>query len=655
MLVRRFLTTLLFFAVSFAAYSQGKTEYKQYRILILLDGSSSMVERWNEKNTRFQTAGNIITRLMDSVYQFNPDVEFALRVYGHQHGVSENNCFDTRREVNFSKDNYTQMLLRLEALKPYGVSPIAYSLKEAAKSDFNDPHNYAYSLVLITDGGESCNGNICDVVKNLLDSKIEFKPYIISLVDYAPLREQYACLGNYLMASNPSEADKTIGAIAESYRRVLKTPVLKPKPEEIPKPKPAITKKDTMIKPAPVPEKKPEAVPQPVAKETLPATTPQQASPQKVAIAAIKNNRALKPFTENNIRPGGLRKRTIAAIPLPAKEEEPVVLKKTEIAKIKGEAPLRNFGLFWSTPSLKPRQIPLIPIPSKESEPVMASANTPKFIPITPAAPKPAPKPNKEIVTDASYTLKTEPSAQTTLEVYFTDGRGKFYSTSPQVTLLDAATGKEVKKFFRTVDGQGNPDGQNVPAGSYNLLVGNKKNFRAKNVNVLPNNKNKVFIVAMNGTLSFKYTDNYQRPMTEFTALVKKNFEPGPVITQPCEQEKQYEGGNYHIELNTLPISRRNLDIDFGTNFIVEIDEPGYVSIINTSALGKASLYHQNGDIFSKFYTLDINGNPALQKVRLQPGPYEIRYKDNGVFQSAMEKTVKFMVKSNMITEILLQ
>lgn len=627
----------------------------------MLDGSSSMVEKWNEKNTRFQTAGNIVTRLMDSVYHFNPNVEFALRVYGHQHSVPENNCFDTRREVAFSKDNYTQMLLRLEALKPYGVSPIAYSLKEAAESDFNDPNNYAYSLVLITDGGESCNGDICDVVKNLLERKIEFKPYIISLVDYAPLRAQYACLGNYLMASSAPEMDKTISAIAENYRQVLNAPVLKTKPE--PTPKPVVVKKDTVAKPVvKPPEKKPEVVvvPPPVVKETPPVAPP-PAKPilKKETIAAIKNNRTLKPYMENDVRPSGLRKRSIAATPLPPKEEEPVVLKKTEIAKINGVAPLRNFGLLWSTPVLKQRKIEQISIPPKESEPVIASANTPKYVPlkstVTPKPAKPAPKPNKDIVTDASYSLKTEPATQTTLEVYFTDGKGKYYHTTPSVSLLDPATGKEVKKFYRTVDANGTPDGQNIPAGNYTLLVGNRKNFRAKSVTVLPNNKNKVFIIATNGTLSFKYTNDYTRPMNEFTALVKKNFEPGPVITQPCEQQKQYEAGNYHIELNTLPISRRNLDIDFGADFIVEIDEPGYVSITNTGAMGKASLYYQNGDMFSKFYTMDITGNPALQKIQLQPGPYEIRYKDNGVFQSTMEKTVKFMVRSNTVTEILLQ
>src|SRR5690606_22387774 len=123
-----------------------------------------------------------------------------------------------------------------------------------------------------------------------------------------------------------------------------------------------------------------------------------------------------------------------------------------------------------------------------------------KYVPMAPTVTrKPAaPKPPKENITDASYTLKTEPAAETTLEIYFTDGKGKLYTTSPQVTLLEAATGKEVKKFFRTVNAQGNPDGQPVSAGSYNLLVGNKKNFRAKSVTILPNNKNKVFIIAIN-------------------------------------------------------------------------------------------------------------------------------------------------------------
>ena len=78
---------------------------------------------------------------MDSVYSVNKDVEFSLRVYGHQSPTSMNNCFDSKQEVMFSKDNYTQMMLRLAALHPLGISPIAYSIQQAAENDMQNLNN----------------------------------------------------------------------------------------------------------------------------------------------------------------------------------------------------------------------------------------------------------------------------------------------------------------------------------------------------------------------------------------------------------------------------------------------------------------------------------------------------------------------------------
>lgn len=636
---------ILFFCLFFvfAAIGQQQKAYKKNRILILLDASSSMVENWNSSQSRFKAAATIVGKLMDSVYSFNADVEFALRVYGHQHGVPERNCFDTRREVMFSKNNYTQMMLRLEDLRPYGVSPIAFSLKQAAEEDFNDSYNYAYSLVLITDGGESCGGNICDVVKTLLNKKIEFKPYIVSLVNYAPLREQYACLGHYLQAATPEEMNSAIGIIAEDYHKVLSIPILKVKTPETPKPAPIVIKQAPPI---------PEVV---VTKESNP-------TPTKYLIKPIKQYPKPLAFKRSTFRRPQLQPRSIQPIALPIKEEEPViVLKKDIIPAMRNTAKLRSFGLFWSTPSLKSRRIERIAIPPKEvdsppvatTRPVVAppvNKPIPKAPPARPTPPKVTAPPIKE----ATYNLKTEAAKETLLEILFTDGKGKFYSSTPQVKVLDAKTGVEVKKFFRTVDATGHPDPQKMTPGSYTLLIGKNENFRAKSVVIHPNSLNKVTIIAENGTLKFHYTNNEKRPIKEFSALVKKNFEPGPVIAQHCNEEKQYSAGSYHIEIGTLPISRRYLDIDFGVDYVIEIDEPGYVSITNTAPFGKATFYFQHGDNFTQFYTLDINGNPALQKVQLQPGYYEVRFNERGTGQPYIEKRVKFFVQSNKSTEILL-
>jgi hypothetical protein len=103
-----FFYIFLFFITCSIAMAQAVPDVKSPRILILLDESSSMVEKWgNEK--RYQVADRIILDLMDSVYKVNDQVEFSLRVFGHQYTVPENNCYDTKNEVMFSKDNYTQM------------------------------------------------------------------------------------------------------------------------------------------------------------------------------------------------------------------------------------------------------------------------------------------------------------------------------------------------------------------------------------------------------------------------------------------------------------------------------------------------------------------------------------------------------------------
>src|SRR5690554_6488571 len=143
----------LFFCGFSWPLSAQQSQYRDSRILLLLDGSSSMTLPWSEDQPRFEAASRIILQLMDSLYAVNPDIEFGLRVYGHQSAARQNNCYDTRMEVMFSKDNLTQMGLRLDALRPRGVSPIAYSISQAALRDM-EKGKYQYSLILITDGAE---------------------------------------------------------------------------------------------------------------------------------------------------------------------------------------------------------------------------------------------------------------------------------------------------------------------------------------------------------------------------------------------------------------------------------------------------------------------------------------------------------------------
>ncbi len=72
----------------------------------------------------------------------------------------------------------------------------------------------------------------------------------------------------------------------------------------------------------------------------------------------------------------------------------------------------------------------------------------------------------------------------------------------------------------------------------------------------------------------------------------------------------------------------------------------------NTNAIGKVALYTPLGDQFVRFYVLDVNGTPAGQKLRLQPGVYEAHFRKNANTPGQQETVQKFIVNSNNTVEV---
>ncbi len=603
-----FVLFLLFSLSSFAQLPSTPDGVKQPRILILLDGSSSMLYKYNDKLIRFNAAGKIVETLIDSIYKVNNQVEFGLRVFGHQYPAQEKNCTDTRREVMYSKDNYTQMSLRIASLHPSGVSPIAYALKEAATNDLEDDVRNAYSIILITDGGESCNGDICDVVKTLIERKIFFRPYILSLVDEAPLRSAYACLGSFIAVPKESDIAPAISTIVSAYRPLLTLPII------------------TATKPA---EKKPD-----LKTVTIPAWIPEHTSINSLPVTTKQTE-----VPAHRLPALATAKQPDIVLPKIVPEPEPVPVVKPPVVK-------KDTPAIAIAPPVKPQPPVVKPLVRDTAKTTVTVKALP---PIPPAATKPQPtappKPKPAV-----FSMSSEDATETTLQIFFTDGHGKFYKSTPRMQLTDPKTGAVARQFYRTVDGSGSPDLQQVPAGTYNLMVQGRENTLMRNVMVLPNKKNKILAIVSNGSLVFRYNGNDKRPVEEFNAVVNILFEPGPTVKQACTSILEYAPGNYHIEINTQPPIKRNVDLDFGAQIVVGIDQPGFVQFLNRNQLGRVTLYYQLGDQFNRFYSFDITGNPDGQRVRLQPGPYEVHWIKAG--PGGGEVVQRFQVRSNAVTEI---
>lgn len=639
-----------------------------------------MAEEWAPGRTRFQQAGRFILALVDSLSKANDEVEFGLRVFGHQYPAQQKNCYDTKLEIKFSRYNTVQMEARLEALHGYGVSPIAYSLSEAAMEDFANENKYAYSIVLVTDGGESCDGDICKVVNDLLQRKIFFRPYIVSLVDYAPLRDLYRCLGTFLTVANEREMPVTASKITDAHREGFvraKTGTVIPVMPEVKKqdpPPPAIVKeepkkpvepvkRDTVATPARIRED-PKKVIVPPKKDSIipPAKIIEEAPKPKLqerdrrVYNMIKLKTQLKTFKTIVIDPPSPDfipvppfKMVDVGGPPPAPVERK---KESSILPLRNPQPKALRATAAALP--KPRKLVVPPfVMVKLNIPQPVAANKPGdtlVIPFTRTISKPVVKPEEKPAVkkaDASYVVEKTPNQETMVEIFFTDGNGKFYSTTPQILFTDPKTNAPAHKFYRTVDPDGNPDPVKSPAGSFNIsVVGSDRTF-LRSVEISPNMKNKVVITVSGGSLQFVWKDGDKRPVDQYYAVVKRNFVPQPMVRQQCDTVLPYPPGNYHIEISTLPVSVRSTDLTFGSTTTIQVDKPGKMQITNTNNLGKVTFYYSHGDRFVQFHQMNVSGSLSSQTLELLPGPYEAHF---SLAPGLPEKIKRFSIRANEST-----
>ncbi|OON66949.1 vWA domain-containing protein [Hymenobacter sp. CRA2] len=172
---------------------------KTTRILFVLDASGSMNAPW-EGQPRWNVAKSLLAKMADSLNAY-PNLELALRAYGHQYPNKDNNCEDSRLEVPFARKNAAAIKQKLQALTPQGNTPITYSLLQSA-GDFPADRNARNVLILITDGLESCKGDPCATALALQRKHVFLKPFVIGIGAEREFGEQLKCLGQYYNAAD---------------------------------------------------------------------------------------------------------------------------------------------------------------------------------------------------------------------------------------------------------------------------------------------------------------------------------------------------------------------------------------------------------------------------------------------------------------------
>jgi Ca-activated chloride channel family protein len=175
-----------------------KQEIPITHLLFLFDGSGSMNAKW-QSAPKIEVAKRLMKELLDSL-RYIPNVELALRVYGHQKPFPPQDCDDTKLEVPFGKGNISTIQEVIKNLDPKGTTPIARSL-ELCANDFPQAKGRNI-IILITDGIEECGGDPCAATVALQKKGIFLKPFVIGLGLDEALKKSFDCVGRYYDATN---------------------------------------------------------------------------------------------------------------------------------------------------------------------------------------------------------------------------------------------------------------------------------------------------------------------------------------------------------------------------------------------------------------------------------------------------------------------
>ena len=173
------------------------------RVLIILDCSNSMWDKW-QSEPKIKVTQKVLLRVLDSL-QRQPDIEVALRVFGHLN----RDAYGTQLEVPFEEGNIYKLQSKIKTLVPNGGCTAATALTNSLK-DF--PHdNKARNIILvITDGMDDCGGNICDVARQVQQSGTVVQTFIIGIGSSEDFQHRLDCAGRFSYLADEELFDETL-------------------------------------------------------------------------------------------------------------------------------------------------------------------------------------------------------------------------------------------------------------------------------------------------------------------------------------------------------------------------------------------------------------------------------------------------------------
>jgi len=193
------------------------------RAIIIFDASGSM---WGQIDGKPKIA--IAKDALKSVVKgWSEKSELGLMAYGHRR---KGDCNDIEILIPVSKVDKNKIINAVMNISPKGKTPISRSLKKAA-NELKFSEDKA-TVILISDGKETCDPNPCKVAKELKSEGIDFIAHVIGFNVDKTTDKELECIakatgGEYFSAKNAAQLNKAVKEVAKKTQKP--TPPPKPK------------------------------------------------------------------------------------------------------------------------------------------------------------------------------------------------------------------------------------------------------------------------------------------------------------------------------------------------------------------------------------------------------------------------------------------
>lgn len=202
---------------TYSAVARDNSDGAASATMLILDGSGSM---WGKMDgtSKIAVARKVVAELLED---WDPDMPLGLMSYGHRRKGA---CDDIETLVPVQPNSAARITRKVKALQPKGKTPLSAALREAAKQ--LRIREEPATVVLVTDGLETCDADPCAVAAALEKTGIDFTAHVIGFDVRADERDRIACIaratgGKFLSAANAAELKSALATAVEETRKAV--------------------------------------------------------------------------------------------------------------------------------------------------------------------------------------------------------------------------------------------------------------------------------------------------------------------------------------------------------------------------------------------------------------------------------------------------